>query len=317
MLFRRSWQLAGHESDLPEPGDYLTLDLVGERALIVRGRDGVVRAFHNVCRHRGSRVVASERGSCRSAIVCPFHGWAYNLDGTLRGAARPQTFPPLDAAAWGLKPIELELWQGFVFVRFKPSPQPSVAAILAPFAAEVAAYRPREMVPASEHAWSEEIGVNWKAVRDVDNEGYHVPKAHPGLFDLYGQNYSDEPFVAGASRSFAPFNDGPGTSWSVRKYKRILPENPSLPASHRHAWVYLGLFPNTVLGLYPNSLMFYQEFPLAAGRTLQRGRSYRVPRGEPRAAAGPISQRADRPRHGRGGCAADRLVLRGRAFQRL
>jgi phenylpropionate dioxygenase-like ring-hydroxylating dioxygenase large terminal subunit len=275
VLFRRSWQLAGHESDLPEPGDYLTLDLVGERALIVRGRDGVVRAFHNVCRHRGSRVVADERGTCRSAIVCPFHGWTYNLDGTLRGAARPQTFPPLDNAAWGLKPIELELWQGFVFVRFKPSPQPSVGAILAPFASEVAAYRPQELVPAGEQAWSEHVAVNWKAVRDVDNEGYHVPKAHPGLFDLYGQGYSDEPFVAGASRSFAPFNDGPGSLWSVRKYKRILPENPSLPPSHRRAWVYLGLFPNTVLGLYPDLLMFYQEFPLAIGRTLQRGRSYR------------------------------------------
>jgi carnitine monooxygenase subunit len=118
LLFRSCWQLAGHECELPESGDYLTLDVAGERALVVRGRDGALRAFHNVCRHRGSRVVADERGRCRGAIVCTFHGWAYNLDGTLRGPARPGSFPALDPAEWSLKPIELELWQGFLFVRF-------------------------------------------------------------------------------------------------------------------------------------------------------------------------------------------------------
>jgi carnitine monooxygenase subunit len=275
LLFRRSWQLVGHECELPEPGDYVTLDVAGERALVVRGRDGVARAFHNVCRHRGSRVVADERGHCRGAIVCPFHAWSYNLDGTLRGPARPQTLPPLDPVRWGLKPIELELWQGFVFVRFKPSGQPSVSEILAPFADEVAAYRPRELVvPPGDAAWSEEIAVNWKAVRDVDNEGYHVPKAHPGLQDLYGHHYADEPFVAGASRSFARFNDGPGSLWSVRKYKKILPDVTALPESHRRAWLYVGLFPNSVLTFYPDSVMFYQEFPLAHDRTLQRGRTF-------------------------------------------
>ena len=65
----------------------MTLDLAGERAIAVRGKDGQVRCFHNVCRHRGSRVVADERGRCKSALVCPFHGWAYNLDGTLQGRA--------------------------------------------------------------------------------------------------------------------------------------------------------------------------------------------------------------------------------------
>ena len=120
----------------------------------------------------------------------------------------------------------------------------------------------------------DELPVNWKAVRDVDNEGYHVPRAHPGLQDLYGHGYSDEPFIRGASRSFAPFNDGPGSLWSVKKYKKLLPEVASLPESHRRAWLYVGFFPNTVLTFYPDSVMFYQEFPLAIDRTLQRGRSY-------------------------------------------
>jgi phenylpropionate dioxygenase-like ring-hydroxylating dioxygenase large terminal subunit len=111
----------------------------------------------------------------------------------------------------------------------------------------------------------------------VDNEGYHVAIAHPALHDLYGHHYQDEPFRNGASRSFARFNAGPGSLWSVRHYKKILPEATWLPESHRRAWVYLGLFPNAVLGLYPDSVMFYQEFPLAPGRTRLRGAIYRRP----------------------------------------
>lgn len=88
-VFREHWQIACHVSDIPEPGNYITLDIIGERALILRDQGGAVKAFHNICRHRGSRLVANESGTCRNALVCPFHGWVYNLDGTLRGAARP------------------------------------------------------------------------------------------------------------------------------------------------------------------------------------------------------------------------------------
>jgi phenylpropionate dioxygenase-like ring-hydroxylating dioxygenase large terminal subunit len=276
-LFRKRWQLACHVNDLPGPGDYITFDIAGERALIIRGRDGVIRAFHNLCRHRGSRVVANDRGHCKSALICPYHGWAYNLDGTLRGAAQPQSFPPLDPVEWGLKPIELEIWHGFVFVRFKPSDQPPIATILARFDAEIAPYQVETLIPVSPVNWYDTTAVNWKSVRDVDNEGYHVAMAHPALQDLYGQNYQDEPFIGGASRSIGGFNPGPGKLWSVRNYKSVLPEATWLPESHRNAWLYFGLFPNAVIGLYPDSVIFYQEFPDGVGNTRLRGATYRRP----------------------------------------
>ncbi len=274
-LFRKRWQIACHVSDVPEPGDFVTFDVAEERAVIVRGRDGEVRAFHNLCRHRGSRVVGQERGHCKSALICPYHGWAYNLDGTLRGAAQPKSFPQLDPVEWGLKPVDMEIWQGFVFVRFKESDQPSVAEIMGRFDAEVAPYKIDEMVPVSAIKWVAQTAVNWKAVRDVDNEGYHVAIAHPALQDLYGHGYRDEPFINGASRSFATFNEGPGKLWSVRNYKKILPEATWLPESHRHAWLYLGLFPNAVIGIYPDSVIFYQELPDGVGNTRLRGAIYR------------------------------------------
>lgn len=273
-LFRSHWQLACHVSDLAEPGQYLTLDIAGDRALVLRDQDNVIRAFHNICRHRGSRLVTAETGACRNALVCPFHGWVYNLDGTLRGAAQPQSFPPLDRKAFGLTPIESEIWMGFVFLRFSPGPQPSVATLMAPVAEELGHYQPEHMIPAGP-CFQMESPVNWKSVRDVDNEGYHVAMAHPALQDLYGSTYRDEPFQNGISRSYGTYDPHAGRRWSVRHYVRIAPEPMHLPPQLRHAWVYYGLFPNTVIATTPQTVLFYQEFPLDVNRTLLRSAVYR------------------------------------------
>ena len=91
-VFRRNWLCVGHVSEIPEAGDYLSLDAADERALILRDREGEIRAFHNLCRHRGSRVVTEREGRCQRAVICPFHGWSYNLDGSLRAMASPRTF---------------------------------------------------------------------------------------------------------------------------------------------------------------------------------------------------------------------------------
>ena len=273
-VFRRHWQIAGHVSDIPNPGDYLTMDVFDERALIVRGQDGTVRAMRNMCRHRGSRVVVDKQGHCRGALVCPFHGWVYNLDGTLRGAAQPRSFPPLDKTAFGLKPIEIETWRGLIFIRFEPGPQPAVAELMRPFDAEIAPYQFDAMRPAGS-LWEQISEVNWKSVRDVDNEGYHVAMAHPALQDLYGSTYFDEPFVNGLSRSFATTNPNGGRRWSVRHYSRLAPKPERLPDKLKDAWIYFGVFPNCVIAVTPVSMQFYQEFPLSTGRTLLRGAVYK------------------------------------------
>jgi carnitine monooxygenase subunit len=168
-LFLTHWQIAGHVSDVPGPGDWITFDLMGERSVIMRGQDGVVRAFHNLCRHRGARVVDGGSGHCKGAMVCPFHGWVYNLDGSLRGPARPETFGPMDRSRFGLKPVEMQVFHGFIFLRFHPGPQPDVAAWLAPYAADFAAYRADTILPVTAPRLATILPVNWKSVRDVDN----------------------------------------------------------------------------------------------------------------------------------------------------
>ncbi|MEM9046746.1 MAG: aromatic ring-hydroxylating dioxygenase subunit alpha [Pseudomonadota bacterium] len=275
-LFRKHWQILGHVNDVPNPGDFLTLDMVGERAVMVRGRDGQVRAFHNICRHRGSRVVAAKQGNCKNALICPYHGWVYNLDGTLRGAARPESFPELDRNEYGLPALETEIWNGLVFVRFAPGPQPSVAELFAPMAEEMALYRMAEMVP-DDRMWTGISPVNWKSVRDVDNEGYHVAMAHPALQDLYGHDYRDEPMVDGVNRTIGRFRREQRRRWAVKNYVKLSAARPHLPEHLHDAWLYWGLFPNAVISATPETISFYQEFPLSNHESELRGATYHFP----------------------------------------
>ena len=95
-IFLRNWMFVAHVSDLPRAGDYQCFEMANERAVVVRDQDGQIRAFHNVCRHRASRVVAEEKGHCGNAMICPFHGWSYNLDGSLKNVPKANALPDFD-----------------------------------------------------------------------------------------------------------------------------------------------------------------------------------------------------------------------------
>jgi phenylpropionate dioxygenase-like ring-hydroxylating dioxygenase large terminal subunit len=263
--------------DIPAAGDWVAFDLLGERAVALRGAEGTVRAFHNLCRHRGARVVDGAKGHCKGAIVCPFHGWVYNLDGSLRGAARPSSFGEMKRDDFGLKPIEMEIFHGFIFIRFNKGPQPSVAELLAPYAADFSAYDVDKLLPVRNLDWTAELPVNWKSVRDVDNEGYHVALAHPSLQELYGRTYRDLHLRNELSVSIGWFDEGMARSWSVKNYVRISPPRPDLPPHLQKAWTYYGLFPNAVFAITPEGAQFYQEIPIGPGRTRLAGRMYRWP----------------------------------------
>jgi len=276
LIFRRNWLFVGHINQIPNPGDYMCLNEVDERAIVVRDRDGTVRAFHNLCRHRGSRVVAEENGNAGNAIVCPFHGWCYNLDGSLRGAPMPETFPGLDTKTHGLKPVEFEVWHGLVFVRFKGD-GPSVSELTAGIEDEVSLYRLEDMVPDT-WSWHADFDLNWKSVMDVDNEGYHVPVAHPSLHALF-KEYADADLGDGISRSHGYLNESADGPWSVRNYLKVLPSVtvPHLPESHQNIWIYFGLFPNLVITVYPGGIAdVYQTFPGNGTTCTMRGAGFRL-----------------------------------------
>ena len=275
-LFRRQWQLVGHVSEVPAAGDYMTLDAVGERIAVVRDNDGTLHAFHNVCRHRASRVVAGDRGHCERALTCPYHGWTYAFDGRLRGVPEADSFGSLDTRQVRLPPVELEVWMGFVFVRIKPERGPGVAEMLQPWQAELAPYRLADLQPHGAQ-WQRNLAVNWKAVRDNDSEGYHVRIGHPGLQRLFGDSYYDEVGEHGVGRSFCRLLEQRSPGWSEGHYQALLPEATHLPASHRRVWLYFGLFPSLSLGIYPDMVEYYQVFPIGTGEACLRGRSFALP----------------------------------------
>ena len=129
-IFRPSWQVICHLSEIPKPGDYQCFDFIGEMLFAMRGRDGAVRAFHNVCRHRASRLLDGPRGHCARRIVCPYHAWSYDFEGGLASVGDRSAFPGLDIARESLVPVETEIYSGFVFARVQ-SGGPTVAQMMA------------------------------------------------------------------------------------------------------------------------------------------------------------------------------------------
>ena len=172
-----AWHVVCHETDVTQTGDYATFELLGERAFVIRGKDGILRAFNNVCPHRAHAVVTGAAGHCKGAIQCPYHGWNFHLDGTLKAVASPDAFSAkIPKDKFGLTPLELETWMGFVFVRFRTG-GPSVAERFKPFDEEIAQYRMSEMVAASQD-WDEEHTVDWKNAVENYCEDYHFPIGH-------------------------------------------------------------------------------------------------------------------------------------------
>ena len=270
-IFRTSWQLVCHVSDVPRPGDYCTFELLGESVLTVRGEDGQVRSFHNVCRHRAARLLDGSKGNCGRRIICPYHAWSYALDGRLVGLPKREQYPGLAVERYGLVPLEQEIFMGFVFVRFAPG-GPSVREMAAPYVDELALYRLEELVPHG-RVTLRPRAVNWKNVADNYSDGLHVPVAHPGLSRLFGQSYGIEaqPWI---DKMWGMLQDAPSSNWSERLYQRLLPAVDHLPPDRQRLWVYFKLWPNVAFDIYPDQVDFMQFLPISPTETLIREIAY-------------------------------------------
>ena len=270
-IFRGAWQPVCHLNDLPREGDYCTLEFLGESLVSVRGEDGLVRSFHNVCRHRASRLLDGTKGHCGARITCPYHAWSYATDGRLVGVPQRNAFPGLDPAHHGLVPVEQEVFMGFVFVRLGGG-GPSVAEMAAPYAHELALYRLEALEPQG-RVTLRPRAVNWKNVGDNYSDGLHIPVAHPGLTRLFGEGYGIEaqPWI---DKMWGQLRDVPSKAWSERLYQRLLPPVEHLPPERRRLWNYFKLWPNLAFDIYPDQIDFMQWLPLSPTQTLIREIAY-------------------------------------------
>jgi phenylpropionate dioxygenase-like ring-hydroxylating dioxygenase large terminal subunit len=267
-ILKPTWQIVCHLNSLPKSGDYVTFDLGPESVFALRDRTGVVRAFHNVCRHRGARLLDGA-GSCPATITCPYHGWSYRQDGSCLGMPLKDSFPGLDRGEFGLKPVRTTVFLGFVFVALAGDPPP-LEKTWGYLAEELAPYRIAELMPVGPIR-SEVWDVDWKIAMDNYLESYHVPVGHPGLARMFTFDYEDQASVPGIGRGISWLRDQPSSRWSERAYQSLMRsvELP-LPEAQRYSWRFYSMLPNLGLDLFPDQMDFFQLLPIAPGKCLAR-----------------------------------------------
>jgi phenylpropionate dioxygenase-like ring-hydroxylating dioxygenase large terminal subunit len=272
-FLRAAPQVVCHTSDIPEPGDWRTIEYLGESVFVIRGDDRKARAFANVCRHRGSRLVDGDAG-CAKVLTCPYHAWSYARDGRLVGVPHRNEYPGLRTEDHGLFPVALEEWHGFLFVTLEPG-APPVAEMMAPYEDEVAPYRFEEL-RAIGRVTLRPRPLNWKTIADNYSDGLHIPVGHPGLTRLFGRNYRIEA-KDHVDRMEGEMGDKPSANPSERAYQHYLPEAEHLPRSHRRKWLYYKLFPNVAFDIDPDQVDFMQFLPVGGTETVIREISYALP----------------------------------------
>jgi Rieske 2Fe-2S family protein len=187
-IFWREWMCVCRAEEIPDPGSFRVFDVLGESILVVRNREGALRAFYNVCRHRGSRLcrAGAEKGvpalsgvMAGRGIVCPYHNWTYDLDGRLVAAPHLRGLSAADKETLSLHPVGVDTWGGFVFVNLTPAEAPSLSAQLGVIVERTRNYPLADLRIG--HTIRYQVAANWKAICENYNECYHCGPVHPEL----------------------------------------------------------------------------------------------------------------------------------------
>jgi choline monooxygenase len=253
-IFASNWQFATHESAVAEPRAWAAETLAGYPVLLVRGEDGVLRGFHNVCRHRAGPLVREASGVCDGVLTCQYHGWRYALDGRLRAARDFGAADGFDVREYGLFPIELEIWRGLIFAAVEPN-RPPLTDLLAPLDQRLgdADWSDLRIALRRTHV----LACNWKTYVENYLEGYHVSTMHPGL-DADVQSDKYEVSIEGrVAIHYAP------------------PRAPDAVYDGLWAWVW----PNIGVNVYQRGLMIERMSPIGHTHT-QLDYFYLTPGGE-------------------------------------
>jgi phenylpropionate dioxygenase-like ring-hydroxylating dioxygenase large terminal subunit len=262
-IFSRSWMLAGHVSQLRKPGDFFVFDIDRESVLVVRGGDGEIRAFHNHCRHRGTRLCSEHQGTLGGAIQCPYHAWTYGLDGALRAAPNMNDVPGFDRAEFPLHPVALADWQGFLFVNLAEQPT-AFAEAFAPLQGKFEHWNLREL--RSVHQTMYEVESNWKLFFHNYSECYHCPNVHPHLNKLTPYRNTENDLDEGPVLGGPMWMSNPEGSMTMHGGRCAVPF-PGLSAEERGRVYYYTLFPSAFLSFHPDYVLVHRGQRLGIGRT--------------------------------------------------
>jgi choline monooxygenase len=261
-IFARTWQVVGHASQVANPGDYFTTDLTGEPLVFVRGLDGRLRGFYNVCRHRAGPP--AEGCGSRKLFRCGYHGWTYGLDGALLSATEIEGVEGFHPEDFALKPVPTEEWFNLVFVNLDAAARPlgeSLGAL--PEQAEKYPFAQMKLFERRTY----DMKCNWKTYVDNYLEAYHLPSVHPGLNRELDYNaYVVEPHARGHEgyvRQFSPIRGALPGDAAPRRYQSAR-EDLSQNMTADYFWI----FPNWMLNCYPDNVSLNIVLPVEAERSL-------------------------------------------------
>ena len=254
-LFSRSWNFFGHVDQVAQPGDFLCVEYLDSPIVIVRGHDGQIRAFANTCRHRGTPV-ADGQGNCR-AFTCPYHGWVYDLDGTLHGAPGMEKTAGFDPAANGLRRLRLEVFGCFMFVNFDDDAQPLID-YLGDFPALMGSYALENLALVRKAV--HEVPCNWKVHIENAMEEYHLPMVHRATLNPKDMEHSAAPTSANWL-DIRERHDDHTRALLIEDLAHELPHIPGLEGRAAGGTNYVCLNPSTMLGMTLDSVWYLELQP--------------------------------------------------------
>jgi len=263
-VFARMWIAAGRAPELDRPGAFVRRDVAGASVLIVRAGDGSIQAFHNVCRHRGTRLCTGAHGTFHGSIQCPYHAWTYGLDGRLLAAPQMDEVAGFDRSAYPLRPVACDTWDGHIFINLSDTPPP-LRDQLADLPERFAKWRMGELRRA--HHVEYDVATNWKLVVQNYNECLHCPVIHPLLNRMHHYLGADNvPTTDSYCGGAMGLKDGIETLSSDGKRRRDV--LPGLGERERGVVNYFAIYPNLLLTLHPDYMMTITIWPQHCGRTL-------------------------------------------------
>ena len=268
-LFARAWVFAGPLSDAPDPGDVTCVDVAGRPLFMATGRDGATRVYHNVCPHRGARLVVEDRKNA-AALTCPYHGWTFGLDGGLR--TRPHYHGPLEhdregsgAERDGLFEVRSAVWHDWVFVNIDGE-APPFEEYMAPAMKEyerwnLEGFRRARYRPFTFHA-------NWKLAVENFCDNYHVFMVHPALHDMQAprDRFGMRPDGVHMFNNYVIGGEGRGLT--LDPAGPMLPDVAGLPEDLGKTSPFCNLFPNATMALFPSNVEFFLFEPVAVDETV-------------------------------------------------
>jgi len=265
-IFWRMWFGAGRAEQAPEPGDWFTVDVAGESVIVVRGDDHRLRAFANVCRHRGSQLREERSGTDKGSIMCPYHAWCYDLTGALVATPRVGE-DEVDRSALSLWPVHLDEWQGFVFVCLAKQPPAPVRDVIGGAYDDLLGFERFQMDTLRIGATTEwMIDANWKILVENYNECLHCPTVHPELVEVIPAYKKGWVFEEGRDDGGVWLAGGSSYAAGGRSTIPVLPTMNETDAQS----VYGGtVFPNLMIDISGTSIVVTQLIPKGPTTTHQ------------------------------------------------